>query len=332
MRPHPSWALHLFTLAVVLTACAVRPPLQQVPAEPPVAVAPPTPAPQATTVTGLPLPTQVAPFVQAVTGQRSTPVPVAAPDPRMPALAAEIDSLLQERTGEYGVTIEWVPTHQRTSHDGGRAFESASVYKIAVAYEVLHQVDRGQVALADHLSVTDDDASEVEPEGGLAPDDEVSVWEALEAMMGVSSNSAAHALMRLVGRAEINASLHALGLKATHIPEDDDQGPALTSASDVANLLDLVADNRVLSPESRQNLRTLLALPEDIDPLIECLPTGTEVLSKTGNQDRASNVAGLVSTPRGPLIISVFDEDVDPGDARATIEAITRAAWDAYAE
>jgi beta-lactamase class A len=334
MRRFPrSWTLHLSALAALLTACAVQP------AGPPAAVssARPTPEPgqlaSPADVSGR-IPTQVASVVRSMLPRAPTSAPAAAPtpDPRLPALATEIDSLLQEQSGAYGVTVEWVPTHQRVTHDAQREFESTSVYKLAVAYEVLSQVDRGQLALGDQLTITDDDAVEVEPEGGLAPDDEVSVWAALEAMKAVSSNSAAHALMRLVGRADINASLQALGLQATRIPEDDDQGPAVTSAADMARLLELLADNRVLSPESRQNLRTLLALPEDLDPLIACLPTGTEILSKTGNQERASNIAGLVSTPGGPLIISVFDEDVDPGDARTMIEAITQATWRTYAE
>jgi beta-lactamase class A len=251
----------------------------------------------------------------------------------MANLAGQINTLLDQRPGAYGVTVEWVPSHQRATHDGEREFESASVYKIAVAYEVLKQVDRGQIGLDDQVSITDDDAVEVEPDGGLAADDQVSVWDALQAMMGVSSNSAAHALMRLVGRTEINASLQALGLQATRVPDDDDtDGSAVTSASDMADLLDLLADDRLLTPESRESLRALLAIPKDLDPLLACLPDGTAVFSKPGNHERASNIAGLVSTPNGPLIISVFDEDVDPGDARATIETITQAAWDVYAE
>jgi beta-lactamase class A len=283
---------------------------------------------------GVAPPSEVAPLVQRLTGpEPPSAAPAGPPDLRMANLAGQINAVLAERPEPYGVSVEWVPTHQRATHDAEREFESASVYKIAVAYEVLEQVDRGQIGLDDQVIITDDDAVEVEPDGGLAPDDQVSVWDALRAMMGVSSNSAAHALMRLVGRAEINASLQGLGLQATRVPDDEDtDGSAVTSASDMADLLDLLADDRLLTPDSRQSLRALLAIPKDLDPLLACLPDGTEIFSKPGNHERASNIAGLVSTPNGPLIISVFDEDVDPGDARATIEAITEAAWDVYAD
>lgn len=259
------------------------------------------------------------------------------PDPRLPALGTQVEEILDERGGTYGVTLEFVPTHQRTSHAGDQVFESASVYKIGVAYAVLHEVDQGHLSLSDQLMILDDDAVEPEPRGGLGVNDQVSIWEALQAMMGVSSNSAAHLLMRQVGHPELNLALDALGLHATRVPlEADDAGDtdaaAVTTSSDMAHLLELLADDRILSPESRANLRTLLGMRKYLDPLVAYVPDGTEVLSKNGNQERASNVAGLVATPEGPLIISIFDEDVDPGDARATIAAITQAAWDAYSE
>jgi beta-lactamase class A len=322
--------LHLAAVLVVLAAAAARTAAQPAP----LAEAPTT-GQVAPVGVGLPVPTQVAPLGRGLSAPEAPGAALAGPpDPRLPTLAAQIEAILQERSSgsAYGVAIEWVPGHERASHDAQREFEAASVYKIAVAYAVLEQVDRGQIGLADPLTITDDDAVEVEPEGGLAPNDQVSVWDALQAMMGVSSNSAAHALMRLIGRAEINAALARLGLPSTRVPADDDpDGAAVTTASDMAHLLDLLAEERLLTPDSRQSLRALLGVPKDLDPLLRCLPEGTQVLSKPGNQERASNIAGLVSTPNGPLIISVFDTDVDPGDARATIEAITQAAWDVYA-
>ena len=333
MRHRPARTLHLLAAVVLLTACTVRTagaPNAPTPEVQPVHAAQVSPPPPVE----LALPSEVVPLVQGLTmPQARSAEPAGPPDPRMPTLASQIDALLEERTGTYGVTVEWVPTQQRATHDAEREFESASVYKIAVAYEVLNQADHAQIGLDDQITIDDEDAVEVEPEGGLAPNDEVSVWDALQAMMGVSSNSAAHALMRLVGRVEINASLQALGLQATRVPDDDDtDGSAVTTASDMALLFDLLAEDRLLTPESRESLRALLAIPKDLDPLLACLPEGTEILSKPGNHERASNIAGLVATPNGPLIVSVFDEDVDPGDARATIEAISQAAWDLYAE
>ena len=73
-------------------------------------------------------------------------------------------------------------------------------------------------------------------------------------------------------------------------------------------------------------MRRLLALCEEPDGLVEALPDGVEVLSKAGTLGDASNVAGLVATPGGPVIVSIFDEDVDPEEARAIIGRLARVA------
>jgi hypothetical protein len=74
----------------------------------------------------------------------------------------------------------------------------------------------------------------------------------------------------------------------------------------------------------------LLAYPEDYDGLADALPTNVPVLSKTGTLDDASNVAGLVLTPDGPVIISVFDEQADPGEARGFIGNLGRQVLALY--
>jgi beta-lactamase class A len=244
-------------------------------------------------------------------------------------LARRLADALDEDPDAYGVVVEQVTTGERLTHNPRRVFPAGSVYKLPVAYEVLRLADARLLSLDDRIVITPDDAVEPEPEGGLADDEEVTVREALDAMMSVSSNSAARALLRRIGRPQFNASVAALGLHDTRVPLDENQ-VAVTSAADMALMLRLLARDQLLEPSSRRELRRLLMLPKEPDPLARALPYGTEVLSKTGNLERASNVAALVSTARGPIIITVLDDAVDPGDARKTIADIASAAHEAY--
>jgi beta-lactamase class A len=195
-----------------------------------------------------------------------------------------------------------------------------------VAHEVLRQVDAGRFKLDDRLLIEPRDTVEPEPARGLDAGDEVTVREALRAMLGVSSNSAAHALLRLLDRTRFNASLRALGLRDTRVPLGHDE-VATTTPADMALLLRELARGSVLRYESSAELRRLLTPGQDLNALADALPDDVEVLSKAGNLERASNVAALVSTAQGPVIICVFDEDVDPGDARQTIADLTRAVY-----
>ncbi len=154
----------------------------------------------------------------------------------------------------------------------------------------------------------------------------MSVREALRAMMGVSSNSAGHALLRRLGREQFNAGMAGLGLPNTRVPLDEDAA-AVTTAADMARLLGFIVRDEGLGEASRAELHRLMALSEPLDPLRDALPEGTPIFSKAGNLARASNVVGLVITPAGPVSISVLDEDVDPGDARAMIAELARAAY-----
>lgn len=256
-------------------------------------------------------------------------------------LAAQVEDLLRGRRGTYGVVLASLGTGQRVRLADGRRFASASVYKLGVAYEVLRQVDGGSLSLDRPLVVSDQDAAEGDPAGGLAAGDQVTVRQAMQSMMAISSNAAGRALLRLVGRSRFNSTMAALGLADTRVPPDDGSFPVLrtligprvatTSPGDMARLLELLARDRLLSPAGRAELRRLLALPEALDPLAASLPPGARVFAKVGNLEDASNLVGWIETPGGPLIVSVFDEGADPDEARALCAQLGQALYDQYA-
>jgi beta-lactamase class A len=264
-------------------------------------------------------------------------VPVAAAVPVASAAAAPgpLDGVLAnvkpDPTADYGLIIEDLSTGVRLAINEDRVFPSASVYKLPLAWYVLQQAEAGDVRLDDQLTILDEDAAEVEPDGGFAPGESPTLREAIEQMIGVSSNSAAHALLRTVGRREFNAGMDRLGLTQTRVPEvDDGVSEAVSSASDIAHLLRLLAQRQGLSSANVTLLRDALGQPQFPDALRETLPDEVLILDKTGNLDDASNVGALLSTARGTVLFVVLDEDVDPGDARSVIAQLGRAAYEAF--
>ena len=260
-----------------------------------------------------------------------TSKPAAPTEPAAGRLAARLDPLLEGRAGGYGLVVEHVPSGERFERNPRRVFESGSVYKLLVAWQLLRRVDDGAIQLDRVVRVEPDDASEPEPAGGPTAGDELTVRELLEVMMEKSSNSAAHVLLRLLGRAWLNAELASLGLRDTHLSMGWDESTT-TVAADMALPLELLARDRILSAASRDELRALLALREPYDPLPAAVPAGTLVLSKAGTLERASNVAGLVMTRGGPVLISFLSEDVEPGEARHLIGKLGQAVCELYAD
>jgi len=68
------------------------------------------------------------------------------------------------------------------------------------------------------------------------------------------------------------------------------------------------------------------------DRLPLLLPPGVDMAHKTGSLTRVSNDAGVLYTPSGPCIVSVFTRDLaDDLKGRLAIAQAGRAIYDTYA-
>jgi beta-lactamase class A len=242
----------------------------------------------------------------------------------LPALGGFIDGILPVPNSAYGLVLEDLGGSTRVAVNEGGVFPSASLYKLGVAWTALRHVDSGSLSLDAPIEIEDEDAIEPEPDGGFGVGETPTVREALEAMLSVSSNAAAHAFLRTLGRPAFTAEMDRIGLMQTRVPDD---GLAVTSAQDIAHLMRLIATSSDLSAASHTLLRQALANIAPPDALRDTLPDGIEILDKTGNLDDASNVAALLESPRGTAILVVVDTGVDPGNARAIIAQAGVAAY-----
>ncbi len=251
---------------------------------------------------------------------------VAATAPPPPTLNGLLDSVMIEPPDNYGIVVEDLASGARVGVNEAQSFPSASLYKLGVAWTVLRQVDAGTLRLDQQIKIGDEDAVEPEPYGGFGVGDTPSLQDALDEMLSISSNAAAHALMRLLGRDIFTAEMDRIGLNQTRVPDD---GLAVTSADDIAHLLRLLATSSELSSESRGLMTQAMSNIAPPDALRDALPTSVDIFEKTGNLDDASNVAALLQTPRGSVIFVVVDTGVDPGDARAVIARAAEAVYQA---
>jgi hypothetical protein len=104
----------------------------------------------------------------------------------------------------------------------------------------------------------------------------------------------------------------------------------MTTADDMARLLRLIGERQGLGAATQADLRDLLVQSSSPDALRETLSDDVTILDKTGNLVDASNVGALLSTDRGTVILVVLDEQVNPGNARALIAQLGRAAYEGY--
>jgi beta-lactamase class A len=246
--------------------------------------------------------------------------------PSAPDLDGLLDGVVPDTGADYSLVLEDLASGARTAVNADQTLPSASLYKLGVAWTTMRRVQAGALRLDAQVAIEDEDTSEPEPDGGFGVGDTPSLHDLLAAMLSVSSNAAAHALLRTIGRDNVTEEMDRIGLHQTRVP-DDGVGVAVTSAADIARLLRLIATSPELSESSRAILAQHMASIAPPDALRDTLPDTVGIFDKTGNLDDASNVGALLQTARGTAILVVIDTGVDPGDARAVIAEAGQVAY-----
>jgi beta-lactamase class A len=134
------------------------------------------------------------------------------------ALHSKLEHVRSGFPGDMSVYMKNLATGEEIGLDSDKVMETFSVIKLAIAAEVMHQVEEGKFALSDRIALTA--ASERLPSGvlyaldpGLTP----TVKDLLTLMIITSDNEATDALADKVGRANVTAYAHSLGLTNTSI-------------------------------------------------------------------------------------------------------------------
>jgi beta-lactamase class A len=129
--------------------------------------------------------------------------------------------------GIVGVSAIHIESGRRISLNGDLRFPMASVYKVPIALQLLHKVDRGELRLHDPITLS---AHDFRP--GHSPITDfannkpmtLTVERLLELMLGESDNSASDALLRLAGGpAAVTARMQALGVAGIDVSRPEGQ-------------------------------------------------------------------------------------------------------------
>ena len=138
------------------------------------------------------------------------------------ALRTQLEQIRRPFPGDMSIYMKNLSTGDELALDSDKVFETFSVIKLAIAAEVMHQVEQGKFSLSDRIPLTA--ANERLPSGvlyaldpGLTP----TVRDLLTLMIIISDNEATDALGDKVGRDNVTAYAHSLGLANTSIQFSD---------------------------------------------------------------------------------------------------------------
>lgn len=214
-----------------------------------------------------------------------------------------LEAMLQdiaEENGGYGIAVHDLSGKKwSASANGTKRFETASTYKLFVAYSVLKQVEAGQMKWNDSVVGSRD------------------VAQCFDDMIIRSDNPCAEEFGKRLSWRTVEKNTRELGLKSTTFGEE-----FFSTAADQALFLGKLERGEFLKDESRDRL--LDAMKKQIFRRGVPAGTGAVVANKVGFMDGLLHDASIVYNPGGDYVIVIFSQGStwdDIADASRRIHA-----------
>lgn len=249
--------------------------------------------------------------------------------------SSQLDTIIQdyENNGARIGVFATMPDGSSFSHRGNERFISASTIKIAIMVELYRRIDAGDFSLDQPYVLTESDRT---PGSGVLHEMheglELTLRDVLYLMMSISDNSATNILIDLVGIDNVNRAMRDLGLTESVLNRKMLGGPSdrsvenYSTPNEFASLIGAILDGSAASTESCVGMVEILKLQANSRRIGRFVPAGWEWGSKTGSHTRTVNDVGFVMTDAGPLIVSIYCEDMpDVVAGEIAIAEITRA-------
>ena len=202
---------------------------------------------------------------------------------------------------------------KRVAIGADQSFPSASVGKLALLVEAYRQSESGARPLT------------------------AARRKQLDDMIVASDNDAANRVMEELGLRNVNANLQALGLNATRLANPfgttrpTSGALNVTTPADMVRLLELLANDRLVSPTASREMRALLARTQDGSKLGRGLPASARVAHKSGWFGDVANDVGIVTQGNGSYVVAVFTEGIaDPEKANQVIAAVAKTVHESW--
>jgi beta-lactamase class A len=257
-------------------------------------------------------------------------------------LETRVEEIANRLDGVMGVAILDLKDGRILLRNADRVFPAASSIKIAILLELYRQDQearagaKGKAKLADTYTFNPKDLVEDSRiMAGLTPGvTRVTNRDLAQFMVAVSDNAAANVLIDRVGKDNVNAMLHSLGLSKTALRRKmidiaaarrGDENVA--TPKEMARLLEAIFKEKVLNKESTAEFIKQLSTRKD-SYIPRYLPESVQVANKPGELEAVRTDSGIVYAPNRPFAISVMT--AYDREERAAGNGISEVALEAY--
>ena len=190
-----------------------------------------------------------------------------------------LEGLVRAFPGTLGIAAKNLETGESFAINGDKRFPTASLIKIAVMVETYHQIAEGKFRAETAVTLAESDKAGDEPVvlNQLHPGISLTVSDLLALMIAFSDNTATNLLVHRVGAANVDRRMVAYGLPNTKIfrptfrdghadvfPEEEREfGLGMTTPNEIARLMELIAQGKVVSRAACDEMLALMEKQQD---------------------------------------------------------------------
>lgn len=262
----------------------------------------------------------------------ATPVETKKP-PAFSKLNEIVNNSLSEDTNSYGIAVKNLKTRESFYFEEHKKFDAGSIYKLWIMTTVYEQIKEGLLdedqVLTQKISVLNNkfnisyDAAE-RTSGTIS----LSVFDAVYQMITYSDNYAALLLSEKVRLSSVADYLNTHGFTESKVGTDG--STPTTTALDTLLFFEKLYTGTLADEKYTEKMIGILKEQKLNNKIPKYLPAETVVAHKTGEIYGFSHDAGIVYTPFGNYIISVFSESKIPAQAEEKIAYLSRAINDYF--
>jgi beta-lactamase class A len=251
-------------------------------------------------------------------------------------LPPDVQSIIDQYKGQLYFAAKSLKGGETLNYRADSKVQTASVIKLPILAALFDQASEHRFALEDLISCTE--ANRVQGSGilqSLGTGMQLTVRDAAVLMIIVSDNTATNMLIDKVGVAPVNAYMRKIGLQETTLfkkvfrpatgplPEEQKKwGLGVTTPAEMMLLLEKIYRKEILDPGSCDEIISILKQQTDRAQISRYLVgpawEKVQVADKTGALDRVRNDVGIVFTPAGDYILSLFAQESE--DQKWTVD------------
>ena len=240
-------------------------------------------------------------------------------------LDSKLAELAKAHKGNVAVAVKHLKTGEAYFLNADEVKPTASLIKLAIMIEVYAQEKEGKVKLDEMLTLTKEEM--VQGSGILtehfSPGARFSLRDAVRLMIVYSDNTATNMVLERIGIPSTNKRMEEMKLPNTRInakvfkggktsvdpARTKKYGLGSTTAREMVTLLELLYEEKLVSPEASKQMLGHLQKCDDKDKFSRFLPAEVRVAHKTGSVSDARTDAGILYFEGGPVALCILSSE-----------------------